>query len=141
MPVEVTRLEAGVYRYQWLGHTRLDETIEALEEAIALGTEHGDNPHVQIIDMTAVKRYPLEMRGLGRIADMQKTHVLRVLVVSTSAGAQMLGRTLSRIVPVLSGLEFHKTLESAVESAREIVAQDRQKHEADRSLFDQETQE
>jgi hypothetical protein len=124
MPVTVTRLEPGIYRYQWLGLTRLEETREALQGAVEQGKQHGDNPHVQIIDLSEVRRYPVDLRGLGEISEMQREYVRCVLVVAASPGAKLLGRTLTRIVPALRNMQFHETLDQAVVAAREIIGED-----------------
>ena len=124
MPVTVTRLEPGIYRYQWLGLTKLEETKEALSEAVEQGKLHGDNPHVQIIDLSEVGRYPVDLRGLGEISEMQREYVRRVLVVAASPGAKLLGRTLTRIVPALRNMRFYETLDEALIAARDIIRED-----------------
>lgn len=122
MPVEVTRLERGIYRYRWLGRVTVPETEEALNKAVALGQEHGDNPHVQILDMSEVERIPMDLWGLGKIGEKQKQDVMRVMVVKAPVAGRLFGETLQKVMPVLRMLEFHNTLDEAVKSARLVVA-------------------
>ena len=121
MPVTITRIESGIYRYQWLGVITMEDLNEAFDEAVNLTSQYNDNPHVQILDLSEVKRYPVELRGLGKVSDMQRELVRSVLVVAAPTGARVLGRTLKRIVPSLKNMEFYETLDEALAVGRKML--------------------
>lgn len=123
MPVTVTRVERRIYHYRWHGSVRLEETDEAGIEGQRMAAEHGENPHIQMLDLRDAQRIPLNIHGSARIAERQKDDIIRIVVVGAPRAGQALGQALKKFSPLLRNMVFVEDYEQAVAVGRDLIAE------------------
>lgn len=122
MPVQLSRLEPGIYRTALSGEILLNELIESQSQGAQLAAEQGDEAYVLIIDIARDTSMPFDIRNTGQL--VEKNSALAVLSVGASFHIRFLVSLLGRFFQI-GRVEHHNKLENAVERARQLLAEQR----------------
>jgi hypothetical protein len=87
-----------------------------------MAAEHGENPHIQMLDLRDAQRIPLNIHGSARIAERQKDDIIRIVVVGAPRAGQALGQALKKFSPLLRNMVFVEDYEQAVAVGRDLIA-------------------
>jgi hypothetical protein len=123
MPIEVTRIEEGIYHYQWLGNVTVEEGRDAGIRGAAMADKLGENPHIQILDAENVKKLPVDIRGLGGVGAEQAGVSIQILVIHAPAIGRIIVNTLKSLVPFLRNMEFCTDMDEALAKARTTLSE------------------
>lgn len=118
MPIETTRVEAGVYLNRWIGHITLDDILASEREGERLITP--DEKRIVLVnDLSAATRLPLDLKALRRIAELNP-QIIALLVVNAPALVRMAGEAQAKLVSWR--VEFFDSLDVALERARSLYS-------------------
>lgn len=120
MPVELSRLEPGIYRTALSGEIMLNELTDSQARGAQMAAEHGDSAYVLIIDIRRGTSMPFDIRNTGQL--VEKNNALAVLSVGASFHIRFLVSLLGRFFQI-GHVEHHGKLENAVDHARQILAE------------------
>lgn len=116
MPVDLSRLEAGIYRAALSGTIQIDELANVQHRGTAMAADNGDTRYVLVIDVHPSTRMPFDMRHAGKLIAENKAHA--IYVVGASMHVRMIAGLLSRLFKSLGGVEHSRSLTEAVTKAR-----------------------
>lgn len=116
MPVEVTRLEDGLYQAKWLGVVKIDEVYTAMQEIKETSMQHDEAHNVVVIDMLSCTRPPTDLFNGQRISEMDPRNVGFVMV-GASKIIEVLGNMLKRMSSRFY-FEFAQSVDEGVLHAR-----------------------
>lgn len=120
MPVELSRLEPGIYRTALSGEIMLNELIASQSQGAQMAAEQGDSAYILIIDIARNTAMPFDIRNTGQL--VEKNEALAVLSVGASFHIRFLVSLLGRFFQI-GRVEHHNKLENAVDRARQILAE------------------
>jgi hypothetical protein len=123
MPVNVSRIEARIYRYQVVGSVTIDELRSMIQSGIEMAEAVDENPHIRIIDAAELKRIPIDMRELIRLVSAHKNDILQTLVVQAPSAARVMVQGVKLFVPNLQEMAFHIDMDAALTAARSYLAE------------------
>lgn len=120
MSITIHYHEQGIYRAEWMDNVVIEEVITEMQNVRNLATEKGDERFTLIVDLTAVKHIPFDVRNLSKVADSDK-RIAAFVILKASTTAQILGNMLNKI----SSHDFYfvNTLDEGIELSRSLVKQ------------------
>ncbi|MCU0499612.1 MAG: hypothetical protein MUF87_19860 [Anaerolineae bacterium] len=121
MPVEASRIEHGIYLSRWVGDLGYEELRQGQLDGLALVKADGITQYVLIIDMLQLGKLLQDVRTMRQIVQSDP-HLEHVIVVGVSPALSFLATTLQRLTGRFRDLQFCKTLDEAIQIARQRVA-------------------
>lgn len=119
MPVDITRIQPGIYLNIVSGRIKVDDINNTIAEMSRLAEEYNDPCYVVIGDASAVKNIPFDIRTLRRLAE-QDRRIAGFLIVQAPYLAQMAANIITKVSPVI--LETYETLDEALQRAQALVS-------------------
>jgi hypothetical protein len=119
VPINITRLEPGIYKAHLSGVIQLDEALATQADGKRAAQEHGDARYVLIVEVDRDTDMPFDIRSAGQVIrsnDAQQTYVV---------GATLHIRLLLKLLGGLFGFKDFitcKTLDDALARARTALA-------------------
>jgi hypothetical protein len=117
MPIEVERMERGVYRAIWTGSITTEDIILKMAVTRDLVSQSQDARYCLIIDLTEVGHIPVSITPLRAVATSDD-RLAGFLVVRPPAVASMIAKVLRDLTRVR--FETFSLLEDAVIRARQL---------------------
>jgi len=84
-----------------------------------------ENPYVQIIDLSDAGTIPVSISEIARLNERFEQEVLQVVVVQAPETSRLMGRTLTKVAPTFQNFLFCDTLDEAINSAYELLAENK----------------
>jgi hypothetical protein len=119
MPIDITRLEPGIYRAHLHGLIQLDEALATQANGKQLAQAHGDARYVLIVEVDPATDMPFDIRNAGQV--IRSNEAAQIYVV----GATLHIRLLLKLLGGLFGFKDFttcKTLDDALTRARAVLA-------------------
>lgn len=118
MPVETTRLDAGIYHNAWQGDVTVAELLDAKQIIIEMAADDELTQFVVILEGTEATKLPTDLRGL-------RSTVPEGVIEGVIYGMPRLGSLILRVFAPLSAVPFHlvRTREEAIERARTTLSE------------------
>lgn len=116
MAITITRLEAGIYRAHLADLVEVQALLAAQAEGAALAEAHGDDRYALIIDIDRSVQMPFDIRHAGEVVNQNQADV--IISVGASLHIRFIASLLGSMFG-LNGVEHVKTLEHAVQRARQ----------------------
>ncbi len=121
MPVDVERVEPGIYVARWVGVVDAKQIIEASQTAKQLIAEHNDERLVMILDLRQNRKLPIDIRVLSRLsAEEQTGGTVGYVLVAAPRIVRGFGQVVNHIVP--THIEWVDTWDEGLTKAREMLA-------------------
>jgi hypothetical protein len=120
MPVQIERIESGIYWVQVSGTIVIDELIAAQQQGNRDAEQHGDDAHVLIIDIDRSTQMPFDIRKAGQIVENNAAKA--VITVGASLHIKLVASILGRLFSRVGHVEHQDRLDSAVTRARKLLA-------------------
>ncbi len=118
MPVEITRIESGLYLNRWHGQVTLAEVMQAEQDGLHM-LQPDETRVVLVNDLSAASKFPMDIKALRRIA-ATNPHIVALLVVDAPSVIRMVGEAQAKSLSWI--VEFHDTLDTALARGREILS-------------------
>jgi hypothetical protein len=118
MPVEIQRLEEGIYHSAWQGVVAIEEAFGAMDAVIASVRQNQEQRAVLILDMTTCTQIPFDVSNMRRLTEMD-ARVIAFVLVKGNIAAQMLVRMLDKLSK--RTFEQTETLPEAVRHAHNLL--------------------
>lgn len=118
MPVEITRIESGLYLNRWHGQVTLAEVMQAEQDGLQM-LQPDETRVVLVNDLSAASKFPMDIKALRRIAETNP-HVVALLVVDAPSMIRMVGEAQAKSLSWI--VEFHDTLDTALTRGHEILS-------------------
>lgn len=119
MPINVTRLEAGIYHSNWTGSISTEDGFNANTELTAMAKEAGDERLITIIDLTHCTNIPFDFQNLRNLAD-RESRTVGFVAVKASRLATVMGKMIDRVSS--KQIKFAESLDAGVIIARELLS-------------------
>lgn len=119
MPVEITRVERGIYHVALAGKIMLDEIFASQASGLEQASADGDKRFIQIITVDRSTDMPFDIRHTGDV--IKRNSAMETFVV----GATLHIRFLVRILGTLFGLgrvQYFNTFDEALAEARKRIS-------------------
>jgi hypothetical protein len=120
MPVEISRIQPGIYLNVVSGALQTEVIGSAIEEMASLAAEHNDPYYVVISDATEVKNIPFDIKTLRRFAEKER-RIAGFLIVQAPYLAKVAANIITRVSSVT--LETYETRDAALQRAQEMLAE------------------
>ena len=119
MPIEIARVERGLYLNRWLGVVTLDDVAGAAQTGRALMQTHDEAQVVLVNDLAAAERLPGDVRVLRRLA-ADNPQVIALLVVSAPSLVRVMAEAQAAGAPWQVG--FFDSIDAACAHGRGLLA-------------------
>lgn len=123
MPFTVSRLETRIYLYQASDEMTIAEMVEGMRAGVALAEKHGENPHVQIIDLGDAGQIPVDVPGLARVSSAVGNNIRYTFIIKATSTTQTTGRVIQKVLPSYRRMQFLGSIEEARTLARTLLAE------------------
>ncbi len=119
MPVQLERLESGIYRADLSGTIQLNELIAMQKEGTELAQASGDKSYILILDVQKGTEMPFDIRSAKPLLDNNAAQTIYVIGASFHIRliVSMVGRFFG-----FGDVEYFSKLPEAVEKARRSLA-------------------
>lgn len=120
MPVNISLLEANIYRGEWVGDITIEEVIASMQEVVETANDAKFERYVLLVDLTQAGRIPFDFRNLLHISNMD-ARVIEFVVIN----APMVGQVLGNMLKKLSNqpFSFADTVDAGIQVARQLLEQ------------------
>lgn len=119
MPVELSRLESGIYLIELSALVSIDEMIYAQGQGLSQTLDHGDEAHVLLIEIASDIQMPFDIREARALIDNDQS--LAVLTIAPSLRVRFIAMILGRLFGV-GHVEHFSSRDKAVERARALLS-------------------
>jgi hypothetical protein len=119
MPVQLERLEQGVYRAALSGTIQLNELIVMQQEGTQLAQSSGDETYVLILDVQKGTEMPFDIRSAKPLLDNNAAQ--QIYVIGASFHIRLIVSMIGRFFG-FGNVEYFSKLSDAVEKARRVLA-------------------
>lgn len=118
MPVEISRLETGVYLIALSEVVSLDEMIFAQGDGLEQALAYGEDRHVLLIEIAPDVQMPFDIREARALIDNDSS--LAVLTIAPSLRVRIIAMLLGRLFG-LNHVEHFSNREDAIKRARKLL--------------------
>lgn len=116
MPTKTRRLSKGIYCVEWIGFLKIDEVFNASDELDTLAEEDDMDEYIMIIDGTAVKQIPLDIRMMSQSVS-KSTYA--ILAYNSPFAGELLGRMFNKLMPIQ--VKFFRDWDTLTAHANELL--------------------
>ncbi len=119
MPVDIRRVEPGIYVAHLTGTVPLEALLGAQQRGSQMAESHQDARYVLILDIDRSTQMPFDIRQGGQV--LEKNSSIAVLTVGASLHIRFLATILGQLFRHLGRIEHVSTVEEAVKKARRLL--------------------
>ena len=117
MPIDTTRIQAGLFLNRWQGDVTMREVLESEKNGINM-LQPDETRVVLVNDLSAANRFPTDIRALRRIAETNP-QLIALLVVDAPSMVRMVGEAQAKNLSLL--VEFYDTVEEALARGQDLL--------------------
>lgn len=118
MPVQLERLEPGIYRAALSGTIQLDELIRMQQEGTELAQSSGDRHYILILDVGKGTEMPFDIRSAKPLLDNNAAQ--QIYVIGASFHIRLIVSMVGRFFG-FGSVEYYSNLSEAVAKARRAL--------------------
>ncbi len=120
MPVDITRLESGIYEVALSGRLMPEDLVVAQAGGAELAESHGDPAHVLLLRVDPRVEMPFDIRQAGQVVGRSQARL--IIVIGATLHVRMVAGVLGRLFRV-GRVEHARSLDAALPRARRALAE------------------
>jgi hypothetical protein len=118
MPVQLERLEPGIYRAALSGTIQLGELIRMQQEGMEIAQSSGDRTYILILDVGKGTEMPFDIRSAKPL--LENNAAQQIYVIGASFHIRLIVSMIGRFFG-FGNVEYFSKLSDAVETARRTL--------------------
>lgn len=118
MPIEIKRIAPGLFLNRWQGDVTMADVTQSEQTGVQMLLP-GETRVVLVNDLSAVGRFPVDVRALRRVVEANP-HVIALLVVDAPSILRMAGEAQAKRIEWV--VEFYDTLDDALARGQALLA-------------------